>query len=334
MPTRHPSEPLAFYGGAVKAVKSDDGHTGTLSGYLVKYGAPDERDFDGQYFSAETYYGAHKGNGVDTVFHHGLPVKGYDFAAQIGFMAPVKTTVDEVGLFSEVVLDLRKQYEAALFKLAEDGSLGWSSGSAGHLVKIGSDGHIKTWPIIEASLTPTPSNPRSTVVPVKSLLAAEEPALKAALSIEALTGRVYHAVYAYAVEEKLEAWVQATYPFDAPPRAVVELWHAGGLDLLNVPLSFDGDPLDSETTITVAPREQWTPAEAVTEYKSASRPGASHSGLHQHAMKAARRSARSSTSDPVHTSGGATSTSDGVEPGPQHFDDLKSTLAGALASFT
>ncbi len=53
------------------------------------------------------------------------------------------------------------------------GQLGWSSGTAAHLVEreeAGEAWKIKMWPLgLDASLTPTPAEPRNKVIPLKSL---------------------------------------------------------------------------------------------------------------------------------------------------------------------
>ena len=57
--------------------------------------------------------------------------------------------------------------------LAESGKLGWSSGTASHLVMREQDGaahRVKRWPLgLDASLTHTPAEPRNSVMPLKSL---------------------------------------------------------------------------------------------------------------------------------------------------------------------
>jgi hypothetical protein len=54
-----------------------------------------------------------------------------------------------------------------IMRLIEEGILGYSTGSAPHVVeRIGNT--IKTWPILELSLTPTPMDPRTIGVEAKS----------------------------------------------------------------------------------------------------------------------------------------------------------------------
>jgi HK97 family phage major capsid protein len=84
---------------------------------------------------------------------------------------------DDVGVWLESILNRRDEYEQHLLELAEAGKLAYSSGAAGHLVtreQVGKSYMIKSWPIAEASLTPTPAEHRNTVYPVKSLYNIEQ----------------------------------------------------------------------------------------------------------------------------------------------------------------
>jgi hypothetical protein len=79
-------------------------------------------------------------------------------------------------VFVQGELELRDKYEKAIYTLAEQGKLGWSSGSMSHLVTKTPNGksfEIEAWPIGEASLTPTPVEGRTTAVPLKSLEEAD-----------------------------------------------------------------------------------------------------------------------------------------------------------------
>lgn len=174
---------LIAFGGAVKAIAGKP--DGTIGGYLVTFTDASKKDLDGQFFDATTYYGPHKGNGMDVMVHHGIPLKAELKELADILLPPMKVTQDDIGLFAEVVLDLSNKYQAILHKLAGKGALGWSSGSATHMVKVTANGHIKRWPIIEGSLTPTPASPEATtkVMPLKSFLETytmEVEAIKAA----------------------------------------------------------------------------------------------------------------------------------------------------------
>lgn len=175
------NDSLIHLGGAVKAIKTE-GNLVTVGGYLVTFGSSETKDFDGDWFTADTHYGARCGDGVDTIFHHGLklPVKGIDPEMQAELDAisdyiypPIKATKDAEGIFAEVVLDMANKYEAMVAKRCIAGKMGWSSGAVAHLVRRKDGvkcGEITRWPIGEASLTPTPADSRNfgTVLPIKS----------------------------------------------------------------------------------------------------------------------------------------------------------------------
>ena len=99
--------------------------------------------------------------------------------------------VDDVGLWAEHQIELRDAYTEKLAELAAKGKLGQSSGAVSHLVEReltkSAAGNVaawlKSWPLGEGSLTPTPCEPRTTAVSVKalpSLLAADVAAIKSA----------------------------------------------------------------------------------------------------------------------------------------------------------
>ena len=145
---------------AIKTVKMIDEPGGRIGGYLITWGEPRERDVQGEYFTPETDVGLDWYERRPVLYHHGLD--GALKAAVIGVidcLAP-----DEVGLWAEAQLDLRKRYVRAVRRLVDQGVLSWSSGSLPHLVEVGEDGRVKRWPIVEGSLTPTPAEPRRTDV--------------------------------------------------------------------------------------------------------------------------------------------------------------------------
>jgi HK97 family phage major capsid protein len=92
----------------------------------------------------------------------------------------IKATVDDVGVWIEAELQRSKAYVAEVLKLIEKGVLGWSSGSVSHLVRR-EGGVIKSWPVVEFSLTPTPCEPRTLGVERIKALALEHPEFKALL---------------------------------------------------------------------------------------------------------------------------------------------------------
>lgn len=159
-------EQLMFYGDGVKALGD-----GKVAGYLVRFGNPDDVDLEGDYFDPETDYGVEDGARLPVYYQHGM-----DATLKTRKLGKGTITIDDAGLWMEAQLEMRDEYERAIYGLAESGKLGWSSGAAGHLVErvpLGKAHMIKSWPIAEASLTPTPAEPRNAALPVKSLIQSE-----------------------------------------------------------------------------------------------------------------------------------------------------------------
>lgn len=159
------ADTLVNYGGAIKAAGN-----GRLVGPGVTFGG---KDMDGEYFHADTYYGAHGGDGVDTFFHHCLPIKGFtdemneELSSHVFPAAKAKRT--EEGIFFEVVLNMADKWEKRVYQAAKAGKLGFSTGAPAHTVKKSEDGAIDRWLISELSLTPTRAEPRNAVVALKSV---------------------------------------------------------------------------------------------------------------------------------------------------------------------
>jgi hypothetical protein len=142
------------------AVKNTNAAEGRIGGYLVVWGDRKMRDLQGEYFSKETDFALEWYEARPVLYHHGLD--GQMKAAVIGRIDSL--SVDEIGIWAEAQLDMHKRYVQAVQRLVEKGILHWSSGSLGHLVEVEADGHIKRWPLVEGSLTPTPAEPRRTDV--------------------------------------------------------------------------------------------------------------------------------------------------------------------------
>jgi HK97 family phage major capsid protein len=160
------SEPLKSLGEAV------DGKV-RVGAYAIRFSGADEPDLTGEYFTKSTDFGPSAGNGVATMFNHGLPlVKGVKALAEVAEMmfGPVKTTRDDVGIFAETTLDVANQYEKAIADLCAAGKLKWSSGSSAHLARKSAAGEITRWHPIEFSFTPKAAEPRLPAIrPLKSL---------------------------------------------------------------------------------------------------------------------------------------------------------------------
>lgn len=155
-------EMLIEFGSAVKAM--DDG---TLGGYLVLFGTPADADDSGEFFTKGTDFGLDITAKSAVLYHH-----GFDRTLKARRVGQADLGVDDIGVWIKAQLDLRDEYERAVYALAKSGKLGWSSGTAAHLVRkksVGGATEITAWPLgLDASLTPTPADPRNRVMPLKS----------------------------------------------------------------------------------------------------------------------------------------------------------------------
>ena len=139
-------------------IKSVDEHTITIGGYGVVFGGA---DLAGEQFAPTTDFWFDKLPGARPVLYdHGL-----DPLLQKSVLgSAVKIVPDDVGLWVEAQLQRNHQYIDYVLDLIRAGALGYSSGALGHLIERESHGDItliKSWPIGEFSLTPTPAEPRT-----------------------------------------------------------------------------------------------------------------------------------------------------------------------------
>lgn len=152
---------LLFFGGEVKALGN-----GKVAGYLARFGAPNDVDLEAEFFDAGTEFGIESGAKLGVFYNHGL-----DSVLKTRRIGRGTITAQDAGLWIEAQLDLRDEYEQAIYQLAEKGKLGWSSGAAGHLIErvpAGKATRIAQWPMGEASLTPTPAEYRNNAIPIKT----------------------------------------------------------------------------------------------------------------------------------------------------------------------
>ena len=160
-------EQLIYFGDAVKVLGE-----GKVGGYLVRFSTERDPDLVGDFFTKDSDLGVEAGSRVPVYYQH-----GYDNHFKSKRIGRASVEYQDAGIWLEAQLEMRDEYERGLMELAEAGKLGWSSGAAGHLVEreqVGKSWHIKSWPIAEASLTPTPAEPRNTAVSVKSLYDIEQ----------------------------------------------------------------------------------------------------------------------------------------------------------------
>jgi len=162
---------IVHFGDNVKATTLENGDI-KLTGYLVRFGDETKTDLTGDYFTKNTDFGtAEKSDGW---FNHRMPVTYKGKRVQYDEQLPdVKLTRDDIGVFAEIVIGAHDEYEKAIADLGVKGKLGWSSGTAPHLVdrkQVGQANEITRWRLgLDASLTPTPAESRNKVVSIKSL---------------------------------------------------------------------------------------------------------------------------------------------------------------------
>lgn len=161
-PPMSESDELVIFGGAVKALGE-----GKVGGYGVLFTSADDPDLQGDFFTKSTALELEDRNSVLTIWDHGM-----DKTLKRRRIGRSTYKIDDIGVWFETKLEEADGYEKAIYKLAELGKLGWSTGSAPHLVErspVKKAFELKAWPIIEVSLTPVPVEPRTAAVPLKSL---------------------------------------------------------------------------------------------------------------------------------------------------------------------
>ena len=169
---------LVTTGPALKALGD-----GKIGGHLVIFGG---EDLTGDFFDAATDFDLEDGQGKATVlYHHGM-----DATLKRRKLGRADLRVDDVGVWMEAQLALRDDYERALYGMIEAGKMGLSSGTAPHLVEREQQANgaskITRWPLgLDASITPIPAEPRTSVVALKTYLEMAEPHVKALLPQDA-----------------------------------------------------------------------------------------------------------------------------------------------------
>jgi len=163
---------LLISGGEIKML---DASSGKVGGYLVRFGTALKTDLAGDFFTRETDFDLTPGKETAIYFDHGL-----DEVLKTTILGRAKMRLDDAGVWCEGVIAARGDYEKKfapymkkIVMLAGAGKLGWSSGTASHLVEREEIApgrfFIKRWMLgLDASLTPTPCEPRTQAVSLKS----------------------------------------------------------------------------------------------------------------------------------------------------------------------
>jgi hypothetical protein len=134
----------------------------------IPFGGPFEgKDFDGEFFSPRTDIKADWFDRRPLVWHHNLD-RTMKADPILGTADDTEKTED--GWWSTIWLDRSHQYWAAVDEMLRSGKIYGSSGSLPNFVRTDKKtGEILVWPYIEQTLTPTPSNFYSRVVPAKAI---------------------------------------------------------------------------------------------------------------------------------------------------------------------
>lgn len=162
---------------AVRFLGRDDGVW--VGGYSIVWGG---RDLYNTYFTPETDLWLGKiAEHPPVLFDHGFDPKLRH--AVLGSAQEFRA--DDTGLWVTAKLREHEEYLAYIRPLVEAGVLGWSSGAVAHLVDVDRDGHIRSWPIAEFSLTHVPAEPRTLGVTELRGLVEEVPAIRSYLPEDA-----------------------------------------------------------------------------------------------------------------------------------------------------
>jgi hypothetical protein len=159
------------------AVKMMD--DGTIVAQAVRFGSPEDPDISAyrDYFTKSTDFWLDRWQQRPMLYHHAQDEATAD-APVIGTW--MKAWVDDTGVWLQGQIDKAHKYAEAIKDMARRGLLKISTDSAPHLIKRrpGPNGtnHVERWPLVAASLTPTPAEPRLMPVSVKSAsIATDDP---------------------------------------------------------------------------------------------------------------------------------------------------------------
>lgn len=163
------TDTLVAFGSEMKVLEETaDGWR--VGGWAVVFGSHDVSRLKDR-FEASTDYDFEDGARRSLFFNHGL-----DGTIKKTRLGEVQLQLKEAGVWYEGQLKKRTDYlKAHAERIAEgikSGIFGTSTGAPAHLVereKTASGHQVKMWPIAEVSITPTPAEPLTSCVSLKSL---------------------------------------------------------------------------------------------------------------------------------------------------------------------
>jgi hypothetical protein len=182
-----PTDVLIYFAGSVKSLDS----SGRVGGHLVLFG--DEKRTDASslkdFFTPETDFGLDLTTKSRILYHHGMDSELKSNRPDGCKLTVGEMKVDSAGVWIEGQLKLRDNYEKQLFEAIKNGKMGWSSGTASHLVRREAQANgshkLLSWPLgLDASITPTPAETRTAAVSLKSLIAAASSSPRAGQTLD------------------------------------------------------------------------------------------------------------------------------------------------------
>src|SRR5215213_6337347 len=117
-------ETLISFGGSVKALGDD-----TVGGYLARFSSEKDPDLARDFFTRETDFDMEFPGKGTVYYHHGL-----DKTLKMRKLGKATLEMDDVGVWAEAQLSKRDEYETKVYEMVKAGKLGWSSGTASHLM--------------------------------------------------------------------------------------------------------------------------------------------------------------------------------------------------------
>lgn len=150
---------------------------GRVGNYLCVWGAPEQRDLGDEFFTpntAELTAVFEAMGAIPSIYHHAMDTTLKSMV--VGVVDRMEK--DDTGLWIEAQIREHDLYKRMIMPLVAQRKLGWSSGTLPGARQVNkATGEILRWPIVEASMTPTPAEWRmATQWPVQSI----ETAYKAA----------------------------------------------------------------------------------------------------------------------------------------------------------
>lgn len=163
---------ITYKGEAVKFVEDTK-----IKGLAVKFTTSTDPDLYFDFFTSNCDFGLSLNNTLPIYFNHCFDgvlktarigeaklTKKNDGIFVDGFIYNLKNYPNDLDNWSTQIIKERAEYIDIILKLIEDGKMGYSTGSAPHLVKKSFENgtnEITKWDIVELSITHTPAEPRT-----------------------------------------------------------------------------------------------------------------------------------------------------------------------------